>query len=395
MKNRRIRLMAMAVAVFLLLAIPVVVVAEGDSETGALKDRLLSDFFDYLYAQERICGDVLWAEACLEQYDQTRSWDRLLIARAAANAAWSDISSQELPEPCMTADDYYELLLADVDAGFMELSGEDFLSSRTLMENIVLSMMYHLEINVFESNGWENSVQHAKLMRECAEDYLRYCAYTTDWLLKEMDDPARAEYFGAFLTENCPAIASMRPEDLADQEALEAATDQLLTRIEELNGAMAELTGQVNADLYLYADAVESGNATDGLGEIIAIDGLPLLLPYPAWDEDLSTRHVTYYWNDEDSSVRVASAGDSLDSAPDGCVMEIPGVSREDLENYRDYLDSIGVASLMSKEEDGGLTVYYSFAGSQFVFQWARENLTLHMLETPVCFAPVWYISGR
>lgn len=392
MKNKWIRLTAMVISIFLLLAVPSV--AEENSKLGTIKDRLLSDFFDYLYAEEKIFSDVLWAEDYLEQYDQARSWDRLQIARTAANAAWSDISSRELPEPGMSSDDYYELLLADMDVSFMELSADEYLHSRTLMQNTVLSMMFHLEDNVFESDGWDTTVQHAALAKECTEDYLQYCAYTVDWLLLELDDPDRADHFGAFLTEHCPFIASKRSADHVDQKTLEAATDQLLNHIEELIGSMAELTGQMNADIHLYADAVESGNATDGLGEIINIEGLPLTLPYPAWNEDLSTRRVTYYWNGEDGSMRFASAGDSLDSAPDGCVIEIPSVEREDLEEYRDYLDSVGVASLDSKEEDGSLTIYYNFSGSQFGFKWENGTITLYMFENPVCFAPVWYITS-
>ena len=394
MKNTWIQLMTRVMAVLLLSVFPIAM-AEGDPQTATLKDKLLSDFFDYLYAQENVYSDVIWAEGYLDQYDQTRDWNQLQIARAAANTAWSDIANWELPEPAMSADDYFDLLLANVDASFMELSEEDFLSSRTQMQNIVLSMMYHLEDNVFESNGWESSVEHAELARECAEDYLKYCAVTTDWLMLEIDDPARAEHFGTFLTENCPIIASMRSEGLVDQAALEVKADQLLNRIEELNRAMAELTGKMNADLYLYADAFESGNVAEGIGEIIPIEGLPLALPFPWWSEDLSTQSINYYWNNEDGSVRFAVARETLDAAPDGCVMAMPRVSREDLESYRDYLDSVGIACLDSKEENGGLTVYYSFGDSQFAFEWSEEALTLFMFENPVCFVPVWYIAAQ
>lgn len=394
MLNKWIRLLAMVMAVLLLLSAPAMAQTAEVSDLGGLKDKLLSDFFDYLYGQEKIFSDVLWVEAYLEQYDQARSWDKLQIARAAANVAWSDISSRELPEPCMTAEDYYNLLLADVDASFMEFSAEDYISSRTMMQNAILNMMYHLEDNIFEINGWESSVRHAQLTRECTEDYLQYCANTADWLLLEIDDSARAESFGAFLTENCPVIASKRMADHVDQATIEAETDQLLNHIEGLIGSMAEVTGQMNADIHLYADAVESGNATDGLGEMIPIDGLPLTLPYPAWNEDLSTRRATYYWNDKDDSMRFASAGDSLDTAPDGCVTEIPNVERDELEDYRDYLDSLGIACLDSKEEDGSLTIYYSFSGSKFSFKWANDTVTLYLFENPVCFAPVWYIES-
>ncbi|MBQ6324590.1 MAG: hypothetical protein IJI26_00815 [Clostridia bacterium] len=392
--NKGIRLLAMVMAA-LLLSVPAIAETGAVSDTGAVKDKLLSDFFDYLYAQEKIYSDVLWAEAYLEQYDQARSWDRLQIARAAANTAWRDIAGRELPEPGMSADDYYNLLLIGVDASFMEVSAEEYQSSRTLMQNIVMGMRYHLEDHVFESHGWESSVQHAKLVRECAEDHLRYCANTADWLLLELEDPARAEHFRAFLEENCPAIASRRTSDLADQAALEEATEQVLTRIENMIGSLAELTGQMNANLYLYEDAIASGDVSQGIGETIPIAGLPLTLPYPWWEEKFSAQRITYYWNDAEGSMRLASTGDVLDAAPDGCVMETTGVSREDLESYKDYLESLGIVSLSSKEEDGGLTVYYSLGGSEFAFSWTEEALTLYMFEKPVCFAPVWYIAAQ
>ncbi len=394
--TRRIHRWAALVAASLLLAISARALADAAQTQDALRDRLLSDCFDYVYAQEMIYGDVLWAIGYFEEYDRTRTWEALQKARAAASAAREDIALRKLPPSQMTADDYHALLLEGVDASYVEYAQDDFEASRTTMQNGALLMMTHLAHAVFEGNGWETSVSNAAQTRAIAQAWQQYCAWSVDWLLLELDDEERARSFGEQLELHCPTIVSMRMGDGATQDDLEAAVGQLLDGVEEaLRTQSAETEGQVRADFELFADALESGDVTKGIGEIIDIDGLPLILPYPTWYGNLSDQRFYYSWTRADGTSRYARAREDIDSAPDGCAIVTPGVLREALEAYAALLASRGVECLSRKEEDGVLTLLYSCAGSQFAFMLDGDTLTTYMLEAPVLYAPTWYIAAR
>lgn len=83
-----------------------------------------------------------------------------------------------------------------------------------------------------------------------------------------------------------------------------------------------------------------------------------------------------------------------VDNFDYGWYNTVKAISRDTVENYVEFLSSLGVAPFSAKAEEDAMKWYYSIADSELVFERTEEKLTVYMLQNPVCFAPVWYIEA-
>lgn len=388
------RSMLRALALLLLAAMLTGSMAGAESEP--VVDRLLSDFFDYMYAEEVILGDALWAISYFEAYDEARDWESLLKARAAAAIARQDIAARLLPERILTAADLKALLRQGIDAGFMDTVESSYEGDRTLLQNGLLNVMAALEYNVFGSYSWNTGVKYVQALKATVEHSLTYCARTADWLLAEIGDDAQSAHFGGYLVEYCPAIAARRLPDGTDQAEIEADANRLMDEMEASLERYSGIVGEHSAQLKLMENAVESGDIgdiTDVVGEVLPIEGLPTLLPQPVWDITMGAA-INYFYSQPDGDVSLIAAPDMLDRAPDGYIIRLPE-ARESVEDYQSVLETrCGITPLNVRDEDGGLQISYAILDASLVLDWQDGTLTLYMLEKPACFAPEWYIDA-
>ncbi len=90
------------------------------------------------------------------------------------------------------------------------------------------------------------------------------------------------------------------------------------------------------------------------------------------------------------------AAGTVLERIPDGCRIKIPGVSKDEVEDYRQELENTGLPSLTSSEENGKLTILYGIYDSVFALIWQEDSVSILMTENhPVCFVPRWHPAAK
>lgn len=379
------------VALMLTLTLLMGGVVRAEAPEEAPVDRIMADFCAVTEGEAQMYDALLWAISYIERYDQSRTWEDLMLARTAACTAWKAIATMETPAFRGTAEDYKAVMRDGMDMAHVEIMAQDFEICRTMLANTTLNLIYAVMQNVYETRGWSISLRHAAVVREGCEDELLYSACTVDWTLLELNDASRTERIGALLAADCPSVATRRAGEPVDQASLEGTAGALRDRISDRQlTALSEILGQETALIDAYADALENGDGMAALGDPIAIAGLPPILPLPGWEDLLNAEYV-YYWNEGDG-IRLPEAGEALEAAPDGCVITVRNVTRSAVERYRDLLSrNPGIVPLNEPAAEGGLKLMYSVSDSQLVLDWNDGTLVVYMLQNPVCLAPAWY----
>ena len=355
---------------------------------GELTQRLLSDWFDYLFACENLYGDMQWAISYIERYGETPSWDNLLRARMALYTARQYIRQREKPAETLTAQDYAGCLDTGRDLSFVqpEIGGfaQDKQSALTRCELLWTG----LHNAVFTRRQSAALREEAAVYRQIFDCDLRYLALTTNYLLLEIDDGAWQEKFCGFVEENCPLIFAAWGEYVEDSSQLVQLTSDTLDALEALRTRDAALTGRAQANLDLFEDAANSGDWSEVADDIAEIEGLPLPLLCPDW-LDAEKMECYYYWNEPDGTRTIPGERGDIPRGADGCLINVPEVDQEAFWAYRDLLAAHGLTALA--EDTDSQTIYYDFAGCDFALSWEEGEAQIFMMEQPACFVPYWY----
>lgn len=364
-----------------------------NGQTGELPEqKLLSDWFDYLFACENLYGDMQWAISYINDFLETPSWEQLQTARMALSTAKRYIELREKPEETMTAEEYNQFLRQGMDVSFVHPEIGSFQQSKQLVLSNCLSLEYGLFQEAFGVRERAILARYADILQQEYHQDIRYLALCTDNLLLALGDDDRTQKLRSFITEHCPLIAAEQT-DIDNPEELYLRASAVLDEIEELQALNEELLGSARASLNRLEYALANGDLEMLAGNVAPIDGLPLLLPYPDW-YDLESAEYYYYWSESDGNRTRPVEREDLRKAPDGCVITCPDVSLESLLDYRDALAKAGLKCLATREADGSCSVYYEVGESTFVFTWEADAVQIFMLEEPICMAPVWYFYG-
>lgn len=356
--------------------------------------NVLSDWFDYLYVNEYLHGDMFWAITYIEQFFDNPTWDNLQIARTALITAEKYIEARNIDEPLMSNEDYIQMLQAGYDVAVVEVSGESYAQykQKVLTDCIVLKNGLYDEI--FWEVTFEDFQASVELLKEYYCKQIQYLNTTTEYLLLNLNDSAWTDKFHAFVEENCPTLNAFSLEPIPDMDSAYTVAVGILDDIQKLTDEFNLHVGEAQAALYQMEDAIFGGDMTILQDKTVEIADMPLALPYPGWD--IVDNTVYYYsYTDESGKGHYPVEQETLSKKPDGCTIEFYKVSKDDFETYKNYLSDLGVNSINAKEEDGISRADYIFTGHTFVFEWKEDTLTLYMLEQPIIFVPWWYLSGK
>lgn len=351
-----------------------------------LTQRLLSDWFDYLFACENLYGDMQWAASYIQDFGESADWDHLLRARMALHTAQQYIAQREKPEGTLTDQDYLACLDSGRDLSFVQPEIGGFAQDKQAELTRCALLETGLQSAVFTRREATALQEEAALYDALAACHLRYLAMATNYLLLEIDDPAQTEKFYSFIEENCPLLFAAWDGWVEDKDqALETASGAL-DEIEALRGQAAALNGRTQASLDMYRDAAASGDWSEVRENVAEISELPLVLPCPAW-YDSQRAACYYYWTNDDGSRSIPGEREEIPRGADGCAISVSEVSQEDFLAYLDYLQVLGAAPFAQQEG----TSYYDLAGSTFALTWEEGEAQFFMLERPVCLVPDWY----
>ena len=77
---------------------------------------------------------------------------------------------------------------------------------------------------------------------------------------------------------------------------------------------------------------------------------MPPYVPLPSW---LNNADVRYFWKKNDG-VKIPPARTKLEGPPSECLMQVNGMSLENLKAWQDELKSLGLSPMWSGEKTAG-----------------------------------------
>lgn len=349
------------------------------------QSHALNDLLAYVKNCEAMYSDILWAAEAIDTFDRVRSWETLQLARATVSIARADISGLRFPELEMTKDDQENLMRHGIDVGFLENADKMFAAEQQGLKTTCVVLSQSVMNEVFLRDDWELYMRSVANHIELARCDIEYLADVVEWTLTAINDSAATESFTRLLAENCPVTYSRLrkvPDTLAN---IEASIQSTLDEIERLVLEEAKALGAGRYRLNVMTDAVDQNDAEKLAKNLMAISGVPAMIPKPDW---FNGRDMLYFWDDVKPQPRK-----SLPRVPDSCAARVNGVSLTQFRDYQEELRANGLTCTQSNEDGGKLTLYYAIGESNFALIWEDGGVTIHMTKNPVCFVPRLYLK--
>lgn len=105
-----------------------------DPVDSVFADKVLSDWFDYLWVSEWYYGDMLWVISHIDSFEAEPTWDNLQIAKAAVSTAEQNIATRNIDKNSkMTSEDYTKLRLEGYDIAMVESAINDSETDRDIL----------------------------------------------------------------------------------------------------------------------------------------------------------------------------------------------------------------------------------------------------------------------
>ena len=364
-----------------------------DPVIDGLTLNLFSDWSGCLKFNDLIYGDMLWALSYIEEFMENPTWDNLQIARTALAAAEESIRSCTAAELSMTTEDYltmveagYDVSVVEVEAGLLE----------TYQDTLLLDCM-NLRNGLYSEIFWQPTFDalaaQIGFMRKRCETELCYLDITTEFLIVTMNNAEKTELLRTYIADYCPALTAQHAELPADIDALYTLAAETIDTYRKTVEEESEFVGDSQALAYRMEDIMAGGDTTELQKDAVAIEGLPLTLPWPGWD--IVEADYAYYYFAEDGSPVSPAARETLTAKPDQCAIVSNSVREEDFLTYIEYLDMIGVPGENAAQETGTYSYQYLFTEYTFVIEWKNETVSIYMLKQPFCFAPEWYLLAQ
>ena len=351
--------------------------------------RLLNDLLGYIYCAETICGDIQWVLDYIDRFDSEKNWENLQLARAALVIAKSDIEKTRLPKPEITADDYKKFMRRRIDVSFLESLGSAFKATQTTILNDCINLNNSLMLEVFHKDGWKRGMRIAANARKCADYEIRSLANMADYALTSLNDSEITRKFNALLEKHCPQTRSRqrkKPESLEKIEAHMQVLEQDL--IENLTES-SKIVGEATHSFYLMKDAVEKKDWEAIRRNIMPISDMPPYVPIPLW---MKNADVHYFWKKNDG-VKILAVRSKLEEPPSESLIQLAGMSLEQVKAWQDELKSMGLSPKWSGEKNGKYYILYQLGSAKFNVVWENGKVNVMMGENPVCLIPLLYMS--
>lgn len=359
-------------------------------QENPLTQRVLSDWFDYLLANEYLYGDMLWALSYVEAFQNDRTWENLQMARMALWTAERYITEREKPEETVTAAEYDQLIRDGKDVSFVQPEIGGFAENKSTTIRTCALIRGGIESDVFWEYTLSAAMTSAELAAQRYQCELGYLAATTDYLIFTLGESETTKRFDAFVQENCPRISALRV-DGGDEETLYRTAGAYLDELEALIGEEDSNISQYQACLDLYRDAILTNSFDTLLENPVEIENLPALLPEPNWG-DADVENSFYYWNAGNGSHIYPEEGQEFDKPADGFSAKIQDVTREAFLAYHDLLENSGYSREDFQDEGDALGASYSLGDAAVSFLWS-DGAAIISMEGNACFAPIWYIT--
>lgn len=357
--------------------------------------RMLNDLLGYIYLDEMIYSDLSWAIEYIERFDREKSWENLLLARASLSIAKKDIAACTLPAPEMTPEDYQNLMKRGIDVSFLGMSDVSFRRYKTGLISACTNLTNGIMWGIFLKDEWDIYVRMLRNRKKETEIHIQHFADMVDWVLTSLNNPAMAKKFNTLLEKHCPETHARLRKTPKPLKTIEAESHANIEQLKAVVMEESKIVGAMQQRLNFINDTVEK-NALALLyrENRMTISNMPPVVFYPEWFRNTNS-NVDYLWRENGEIVMPPKSRTKLTRAPDVCRIEINDVSLDEVKVYQKYLAKMGLPCLWSKEEGGKLKLYYIVKNSNFVIFWEKRQVTIYMMDNPICFVPLLYMPMK
>lgn len=368
------------------------VTSENDDEYS-MKLDLLSEWSAYLWFMEYLYGDILWALSYIETFAASPTWENLQLARSALTTAENYIEQREPQELTLGQEDYDALMSAGYDVSHIPMSIGTTEQSKYHVLSECRLLRYDLYSEILLKTSLDELALSCRYLKEYYTSSLRYTGLETNYILAVLSDEELSQKLEEFIDTNFPYLSEHRPQLVTDIAILEAEASDELEKLDRLVDEMNVLLGYSLVTLDDMKEMFALGDISAFADKLTDIDGVPMMLPNPDW-EDIEATDYRYYYYDESGNSVYTKERDELSGLPDGCVLKNSGVSREEVLAYRDMLSTLGLDPLGTDEQNGTLKIYYLLDGGSMVITLEEDTAYIFMMDEPVLFVPLWYIMA-
>lgn len=224
--------------------------------TEELEHKLLSEWFDLIFAMERWDADTLWAVSYVEQFLEESTWDNLQRAKMAVSTAYSYVETREAPIENMAKEEYSALMQQGKDIGFVPVTFANLYMTQKNNLDFLTSISISLEDDVFWKPSFSTLKENVFVHRAILETELSQLAATTDYLLLALETHDLIDRFRAFTEENCPLTAAYLDSTEQNTNTLYEKGTAIIDNLENLNHLLAGILGKMSRNLDDYKDLI-------------------------------------------------------------------------------------------------------------------------------------------
>lgn len=374
-------------AMLLVLALMLMPFAGGEQEN----DRFYEEMGNYLHYVDRLIEDQLWAIRYTETFLENRTFDNLIIARTAVQAAMREIERMEVPVSVLTADefDFYADLGVEVEA--VEIAYENAGNMKRDALRFLMNLFESLLSDIYFLPLLETFTDELALEKLLLEAEARDTAYFAAYMLAQLQN---GEDFWAYMRENLPVISVQMPESIASPEQILVLSDENLLRMEAWINELDVMSGYDDYWLDVFEEALETGDFSKIDEKCTQIENRGVMMPTDDW-MSAYTADYWYVYSDEQGDMFFHPMGTEVTSVPNRVMIVAEGVSQNEILEYVETLGYAGCSIAYDIYEEDGMTKLFVIAekdGEKLYLVWNELECVAYLMEPFADLLPSMYI---
>jgi len=357
-------------------------------------DAIFNELGDFLLYADRLLEDELFSIKYVEQFDQTRTQDDLLIARCAVQSALREIENMSPPRMSMTDDVYFSYMLEGAEVEALSLLYENLAVIRDEKINVLFNVYETLLTDVYFEPALDNLMKEITLHRLDIEYDARDYVLMTNYLLLQLKNGGNTEAFWNYIRENTTVLKGEMDVFYTDMKEVAKMAGENLDKMEDNIDSIKVLGGFEEFMLKITIEAAETNDLSIFKNNRTEIIGETQVFPMPEWSL-ASDMEYTYIFSEPGTeNLYVHTMGNEITAAPDRIKITAKGITIDDMQIYLDslyYLEYNPVYEFVTEDSVINLYLMAEKGESQLMVIWNESETIIYLMPPAASLVPYMY----
>lgn len=354
-------------------------------------ERLYDELGNYLHFADRIYEDQLWVISYAEKFLETREFEDLLKARAAAQAAIRELSGMQAPVTVLMDDEYMAYVDRKLEMEAVDIAYENAAQQRDDAIVMLINIFEALMSDVYFEPLLELFQQELALERKLIEASARDEVYFSAYMLSQLGN---GEDFWNYMRENLVVISRMMPESIGTEaENLDRADENMLL-IEGWVDELEVLSGYDDYWILMMQESLETGDFSKFKSEATVIANQAPVMPLDVWMNAYDSEYL-YLYSDGEEKLYMYPAGAQITNVPDTVKITAYDVTVDEIVGYVEMLADTDCSPVYEIAEKDGVQHLYVLAqkdGAKLMIIWNAAVTDVFLTSPLVDLVPSLYI---